>query len=253
MKKSFRILKFKKSRPIFETKNISKSFNGRSILKNISLKVYPGELVSLFGPNGAGKSTLFNIAIGAESADDGDIIVNNKSISQIPIHLRAKEGLGYLPQTRSLFNISTYENIYGLCQLHIKDPQKQKEETERLLDEFNLQHLRSLNASVLSGGEAKRLQLARIMINKPKIILIDEIFSMVDPIVVQEMQKYILKIQSMKVGCILTDHNFSTLFDLSDRNYCISDGSIIAEGTKSDLLKNAEAIKRYFGTSFSFN
>ena len=253
MKKNFRILKFKKDKPIFEVRNISKSFDGRSILKKVSLKVYPGELVSLFGPNGAGKSTLFNIAIGAETADSGDILINNQSITQTLIHLRAKVGLGYLPQTRSLFNMSIYENIYGLCQLHIKDPTKQKDETEKLLDEFNLQHLRSLNAAVLSGGEAKRLQLARIMINKPKIILIDEIFSMVDPIVVQEMQKYILKIQSMKVGCILTDHNFSTLFDLSDRNYCISDGSIIAEGTKSDLLKNAEAIKRYFGTSFSFN
>ena len=179
-------------------------------------------------------------------------MINKKSILEIPIHLRTKQGLGYLPQTRSLFNMSTYDNIFGLCQLHIEDPQKQKDETERLLDEFNLQHLRSLNASVLSGGEAKRLQLARIMINKPKIILIDEIFSMVDPIVVQEMQKYILKIQSLNVGCILTDHNFSTLFDLSDRNYCISDGSIIAEGTKNDLLKNSEAIKRYFGTSFNF-
>ena len=252
MKKSFRILKFKKDKPIFEAKDISKSFNGRSILKKISIKVFPGELVSLFGPNGAGKSTLFNIAIGAENADAGDILINNKSILQIPIHLRTSQGLGYLPQTRSLFNMSTYDNLYGLCQLHIKDPQKQKDETERLLDEFNLQHLRTLNASVLSGGEAKRLQLARIMMNKPKIILIDEIFSMVDPIVVQEMQKYILKIQSMNVGCILTDHNFSTLFDLSDRNYCISDGSIIAEGTKNDLLKNAEAIKRYFGTGFNF-
>ena len=253
MKKNFRILKFKKASPIFEARDISKSFNGRSILKKISIKVYPGELVSLFGPNGAGKSTFFNIAIGAEKADGGDVLINKKSISQIPIHLRAQEGLGYLPQTRSLFDMTTYENLYGLIQLHIKDAQKQKEETERLLDEFNLQHLRSLNASVLSGGEAKRLQLARIMINKPKIILIDEIFSMVDPIVVQEMQKYILKIQSMNVACILTDHNFSTLFDLSDRNYCISDGTIIAEGTKNDLLKNAEAIKRYFGTGFGFN
>ena len=153
MKKNFRILKFKKDKPVFEVKDISKSFDGRSILKKISLKVYPGELVSLFGPNGAGKSTLFNIAIGAENADSGDILVDKKSITQIPIHLRAQEGLGYLPQTRSLFNMSTYDNIFGLCQLHIQSPQKQKEETERLLDEFNLQHLRSLNASVLSGGE----------------------------------------------------------------------------------------------------
>ena len=127
MKKSFRILKFKKDKPIFEVKDVSKSFNGRSILKKISIKVFPGELVSLFGPNGAGKSTLFNIAIGAENADAGDILINNKSILQIPIHLRTSQGLGYLPQTRSLFNMSTYDNLYGLCQLHIKDPQKQKE------------------------------------------------------------------------------------------------------------------------------
>ena len=127
MKKNFRILKFKKDKPIFEVKDISKSFDGRSILKKISLKVYPGELVSLFGPNGAGKSTLFNIAIGAENADSGDILIDKKSITQIPIHLRAQEGLGYLPQTRSLFNMSTYDNIFGLCQLHIQT-QKQKEE-----------------------------------------------------------------------------------------------------------------------------
>ena len=133
MKKNFRILKFKKDKPIFEVKDISKSFNGRSILKKISMKVYPGELVSLFGPNGAGKSTLFNIAIGAENADSGDILINKKSISQIPIHLRAKEGLGYLPQTRSLFDMSTYDNIYGLCQLHIQDPQKQKKKQKDFL------------------------------------------------------------------------------------------------------------------------
>ena len=120
MKKSFRILKFKKDKPIFEVKDVSKSFNGRSILKKISKKVFPGELVSLFGPNGAGKSTLFNIAIGAENADAGDILINNKSILQIPIHLRTSQGLGYLPQTRSLFNMSTYDNLYGLCRFILK-------------------------------------------------------------------------------------------------------------------------------------
>ena len=252
MKKGFRILKFKKDRPIFEVKDISKSFDGRPILKKLSIKVFPGECVGILGPNGCGKTTLFSMCIGEQNPESGKIYLNNKAIDQIPIHLRSNEGLGYLPQQRSVFNLSTYDNIFGICQLYFKDLTKQKAITEKLLDEFNLQHLRSLNASVLSGGEAKRLQLARIMINKPKIILIDEIFSMVDPIVVQEMQKYILKIQSMNVGCILTDHNFSTLFDLSDRNYCISDGTIIAEGTKNDLLKNAEAIKRYFGTGFSF-
>ena len=122
MKKGFRILKFKKDKPVFEVKDISKSFDGRPILKKLSLKVFPGEIVGLLGPNGAGKSTLFNIAIGAESADSGNIFINGKSINQIPIHLRSNQGLGYLPQTRCLFDtLSTFNNIYGLVQLHEKN------------------------------------------------------------------------------------------------------------------------------------
>ncbi len=252
MKKGFRILKFKKDKPIFEVKDISKNFDGRPILKKLSLKVYPGEIVGLLGPNGAGKSTLFNIAIGAENADSGNILINGKSINQIPIHLRSKQGLGYLPQTRCLFNtLSTFNNIYGLVQLYENDDRKAKEKTENLLEQFNLVHLRSLDAGVLSGGEAKRLSLARLMITNPKIVLIDEIWSMVDPLVVQDMQKYILQIQSQGVSCILTDHSVNTLFETTDRNYLIDSGQIIAEGTKRELLKNSEAIRKYFGTGFT--
>ena len=253
MKKGFRIIKFKKDKAIFEVRSLNKSFDGRPILKNFSLKVYPGEICGLLGPNGAGKSTLFNIAIGADSPDSGKIFINNKLINEIPIHLRAKEGLGYLPQTRSLFDtLSVFNNLYGLIQIYEKDPSKQVEKTERLLDEFNLQHLRSLNASVLSGGEAKRLQLARLMINNPKIVLLDELFSMVDPIIIQEMQKYLMRIQSMGVSCLLTDHNVSNLFDSTDRNYVINEGSIIAEGTSRDLIKNADVIKNYLGAGFTY-
>ena len=252
MKKGFRILKFKKDKPVFEVKDISKSFDGRPILKKLSLKVFPGEIVGLLGPNGAGKSTLFNIAIGAESADNGNIFINGKSINQIPIHLRSNQGLGYLPQTRCLFDtLSTFNNIYGLVQLHEKIDKIAKERTESLLEKFNLVHLRSVNAGVLSGGEAKRLSLARLMITNPKIVLIDEIWSMVDPLVVQDMQKYILQIQSQGVSCILTDHSVNTLFETTDRNYLIDSGQIIAQGTKRELLKNSEAIRKYFGTGFS--
>ena len=152
MKKGFRILKFKKDNEIFAVRGISKSFDGRPVLKNLSIKVFPGECVGILGPNGCGKTTLFSMCIGEQSPDSGKIILNNKQINQIPIHLRAKEGLGYLPQSRSLFNLSTYDNLLGLVQFHIKDTKKQKDETERLLEEFNLVHLRSLNASVLSGG-----------------------------------------------------------------------------------------------------
>tara|TARA_B100000902_G_C27101265_1_gene808913 strand:+ start:84 stop:839 length:756 start_codon:yes stop_codon:yes gene_type:complete len=251
MKKGFRILKFKKDKAIFEVKDVSKSFDGRPILKKLSLKVFPGECVGILGPNGCGKTTLFSMCIGEQNPDDGKIVLNNKTINQIPIHLRAKEGLGYLPQSRSLFNLTTYENLLGLVQFHIKDAKKQKDETERLLEEFNLVHLRSLNASVLSGGEAKRLQLARLMINKPKIVLLDEPLAALDPLVIQDIQKYILKIQSMGTAILVTDHNVKNLFDITDRSYVLGEQTVIAEGTSTELLKSSRAVKYYFGSQFS--
>ena len=251
MKKGFRILKFKKDKPIFEIKDVNKSFDGRPILKKLSLKVYPGECVGVLGPNGCGKTTLFSMCIGEQSPESGKIFLNGKSIEQIPIHLRAKEGLGYLPQSRSLFNLSTYDNLLGLVQLHVKDIKKQKDETERILEEFNLVHLRSLNASVLSGGEAKRLQLARLLINKPKIVLLDEPLAALDPLVIQDIQKYILRIQSLGTAILLTDHNVKNLFDITDRNYVLGEQTVIAEGTAREILKSSKAIEQYFGSQFS--
>ena len=251
MKKGFRILKFKKDKPIFEVKDVSKSFDGRPILKKLSLKVFPGECVGVLGPNGCGKTTLFSMCIGEQNPDNGKIILNNKIINQIPIHLRSKEGLGYLPQSRSLFNLSTYDNLLGLVQFHIKDSKRQKDETERLLEEFNLVHLRSLNASVLSGGEAKRLQLARLMISKPRIVLLDEPLAALDPLVIQDIQKYILKIQSRGTSILVTDHNVKNLFDMTDRNYVLGEQTVIAEGTAREILKSSKAIEHYFGNQFS--
>ncbi len=251
MKKGFRILKFKKDRPIFEVKDISKSFDGRPILKKLSLKVFPGECVGVLGPNGCGKTTLFSMCIGEQNPEGGKIYLSNKAIDQIPIHLRSKEGLGYLPQQRSVFNLSTYDNIFGICQLYFKDREKQKEITEKLLDEFNLQHLRSLNASVLSGGEVRRVMLARLMINKPKIVLLDEPLAALDPQIIQDIQKYILKIQSSGTAILITDHNVRNLFDITDRSYVISEGQVIAEGTSRELLKSSKAIEHYFGSQFS--
>ena len=251
MKKGFRILKFKKDRPIFEVKDISKSFDGRPILKKLSLKVFPGECVGVLGPNGCGKTTLFSMCIGEQNPESGKIYLNNKAIDQIPIHLRSKEGIGYLPQQRSVFNLSTYDNIFGICQLYFKDLSKQKAVTEKLLDEFNLQHLRSLNASVLSGGEVRRVMLARLMINKPKIVLLDEPLAALDPQIIQDIQKYILKIQSSGTAILITDHNVRNLFDITDRSYVISEGNVIAEGTSRELLKSSKAIEHYFGSQFS--
>tara|TARA_B100001248_G_C27380942_1_gene456908 strand:- start:1291 stop:2046 length:756 start_codon:yes stop_codon:yes gene_type:complete len=251
MKKTFRILKFKKDKPIFEVKDLSKSFNGRPVLKKLSVKVYPGECVGILGPNGCGKTTLFSMCIGEQDVDNGKIFLNNKNIEKIPTHLRSKEGIGYLPQQRSVFNMSVYDNIIGIAQISIKGANNQKEITEKILDEFNLQHLRNLSASVLSGGEVKRLMMARIMINKPKIVLLDEPLAALDPLVIQDIQKYIMKIQSSGTSILVTDHNVKNLFDITDRSYVLGENTVIAEGTSRDLLKSTKAIQHYFGSNFS--
>jgi lipopolysaccharide export system ATP-binding protein len=251
MKKTFRILKFKKDKPIFEVKDISKSFDGRPVLKKLSIKIYPGECVGILGPNGCGKTTLFSMCIGEQNIDAGKIYLNGKSIENIPTHLRSKEGVGYLPQQRSVFNMTVYDNIIGIAQISIKGSKNQKEITEKILDEFNLQHLRSLSASVLSGGEVKRLMMARVMINKPKIVLLDEPLAALDPLVIQDIQKYIIKIQSSGTAILVTDHNVKNLFDITDRNYVLGENTIIAEGTSKEILNSTKAIQQYFGSDFS--
>ena len=250
MKKGFRIIKFKKDKPIFQLKDVSKSFDGRPILKKISLEIHPGEIVGLLGPNGSGKSTLYSTIIGEYPADSGKIIINNNDITEKPINQRAQDGIGYLSQHRSVFGISVYDNILGVCQLSIKGTKNQIRMTENLLDEFNLQHLRNLNSSVLSGGEIRRLMMARVLIHKPKVILLDEPMAALDPIVVQDIQKYILKIQSFGCAILITDHQVKNLFDIVDRAYVLGEQSIIAQGTPSEILRSSKAIELYFGSSF---
>jgi lipopolysaccharide export system ATP-binding protein len=250
MKKGFRIIKFKKDKPVFQIKDISKSFDGRPILKKISMELYPGECVGLLGPNGSGKSTLYSAIIGEIYADVGKIILNDKEIQDQPIHLRAKAGIGYLSQQRSVFDMSVYDNLLGVCQLIIKKTEDQIKLTERLLDEFNLQHLRNIQAANLSGGEVRRLMLARLLINKPSVVLLDEPMAALDPIVVQDIQKYILKLQNFGCSILITDHQVQNLFDIVDRAYVLGEQSIIAQGTPSEILKSSKAIELYFGSSY---
>ena len=250
MKKGFRIIKFKKDKPIFQIKDISKSYDGRPILKKICMDLYPGECVGLLGPNGSGKSTLYSTIIGETYADSGRILINGKEIQDRPIHLRAKAGIGYLSQQRSVFDMNVYDNLLGICQLAIKGAEQQIKLTEKLLDEFNLQHLRNIQAANLSGGEVRRLMLARLLIKKPSVVLLDEPMAALDPIVVQDIQKYILKLQNFGCAILVTDHQVNNLFDIVDRAYVLGEQSIIAQGTPSEILKSSKAIELYFGSSF---
>ena len=214
------------------------------------MNLYPGECVGLLGPNGSGKSTLYSTIIGETYADVGKILINGKEIQDKPIHLRAKAGIGYLSQQRSVFGISVYNNLLGICQLCIKETRDQIKMTEQLLDQFNLQHLRNIHASNLSGGEVRRLMLARLLINKPSIVLLDEPMAALDPIVVQDIQKYILKLQNFGCAILITDHQVKNLFDIVDRAYVLGEQSIIAQGTPSEILKSSKAIELYFGSSY---
>ncbi len=250
MKKGFRIIKFKKDKPIFEIKDVSKAYDGRPILKKISMVVHSGEIVGMLGANGTGKTTMFQMCTGETSIDAGKIKINNKDIHDLPMHERANSGLAYVPQQRNHFDMSVKENILGLSQLCIKGEENQNRITERLLEEFNLTHLKNLNASVLSGGESRRLAMSKVMLNGPKVVLLDEVLAALDPIVIQDIQKYILKIQSFGCAILITDHNLRSLFDIVDRAYVLGEQSIIAEGSPTELLKSSKAVEQYFGTQF---
>ena len=248
MKKRFRIIKFKKDKPVLQIKSVSKSFQGRPILKKISLDLNSGEIVGLLGPNGCGKTSLYGCVLGRYKVDSGKIFLNQKDITSLPIHERAKLGIGYLSQYRSVFSMSTYDNLLAVVQLTIKKPEKQRSMVEQLLTEFNLQHLRIINANSLSGGEVRRLQIARTLVNNPKVILLDEPMAALDPIVVQDIQKYILKLQSYGTGVIVTDHNIQNLLQVVDKCVVLGEQTIIAEGKPKDILQSAKARELYFGS-----
>ena len=248
MKKNFRIIKFKKNKPTLQVKWISKSFDGRPILKKINIDLFPGEIVGLLGPNGSGKSTLYGTIIGQYKVDSGSIFLNQKDITEKPIHERAKLGIAYLSQYRSVFNMSVFDNLLGICQISIKSIEQQTSLCEKLMNEFNLQHLKNINANLLSGGEIRRLQIARTLINNPKVILLDEPMAALDPIVVQDIQKFILKLQTYGCGVMITDHQVQNLFEVVDRAYVIGEQSIIAEGKPKEILKSTKARELYFGS-----
>lgn len=248
--KKFRIIKFK-SKPILSAKSISKSFDRRTVLRKIDIHLNQGELLGLLGSNGAGKSTFMNIVLGLLKCDFGDIFLNNTKLTNFAIHERSKLGIAYLPQQTAIFRgLTVYENLLGIAQIVKKRATEQEEIVEKLMAEFSITHLRDIKATALSGGERRRCEIARCLINNPKVILLDEPFAGVDLLSVQDIKGLLLKLQSRGCSMIVTDHNASQLLSVCDRAYVLANGIIVANGPPRQIVNTAEAQRLYFGEDF---
>ena len=250
--KKFRIIKFK-SKPVFLAKNIAKSFGQRVILRKIDIQLNKGEMLGLLGSNGTGKSTFMNIVLGLLKPDYGDIFLDRIKLTTLPIHERSKIGIGYLPQQTSIFRgLTVYENLLGIAKIIKKNVDEQKDIVEKLMAEFSITHLRDVKATALSGGERRRTEIARCLINNPKVLLLDEPFAGVDLLSVQDIKQLLLKLQARGCAVLVTDHNASQLLSIVDRAYVIANGTIVANGTPRQIVNTSEAKKLYFGEDFNF-
>ncbi|MCL4167593.1 UNVERIFIED_CONTAM: hypothetical protein GTU68_036932 [Idotea baltica] len=236
---------------ILEAKNLAKTYGSRKVVSDVSLTVESGKIVGLLGPNGAGKTTSFYMIVGLVSRDEGSITIDGVDISLQPMHNRSKMGIGYLPQEASIFRkLSVFDNIMAVLQTR-KDLSKERlDKLEELLDEFNIQHIRNSNGMALSGGERRRVEIARALAANPKFILLDEPFAGVDPISVIDIKKIIQHLRDRGLGVLITDHNVRETLDVCEHAYIVSQGHMIANGTPDHVL-NDEHVKRvYLGDQF---
>ena len=254
--KKFRIKKFKKINPLLELKNISMSFVQRKILDNISFKINPGEILGLLGPNGAGKSTIFNLITGVLKPNFGTINFGTKDATKYPIYLRTRMfNIGYVPQYGGYFSdLTTYENLKAVAQILIKDTREQNSKIEYLISKFELDYIRNIKASFLSGGQKKKLVIALALLGDPKILLLDECFAALDVLTIQMLQKVIVNLQTEdRIGIIICDHQARDLLSCVDVAMILSNCKIIAHGTPKELINNPIAQSAYFGETFKIN
>ena len=233
--------------------NLQKSFKKRQVVKSFSLEIESGEVIGLLGPNGAGKTTSFYMIVGLIAADAGSIMLDDRELRHLPIHERAQAGIGYLPQEASIFRKMTVEqNIRAILEIREQSKAETDRRLNKLLDDLNIARLRHSPAPALSGGERRRVEIARVLAMQPRFILLDEPFAGVDPIAVIDIQKIIEFLKSRGIGVLITDHNVRETLRICDRAYIISDGTVLASGSPEELVSDQQVRAVYLGENFNY-
>jgi len=237
---------------MLSAQNLAKNFKGRDVVKDVSIEICQSQIVGLLGPNGAGKTTCFYMIVGLIQADSGRVLLDQKDMTELPIHDRARHGLSYLPQESSIFrNLTVEENVLAILQARQELSREQTEEKlEQLLEEFSIEHIRHSKGMSLSGGERRRTEIARTLATDPKFILLDEPFAGVDPISVSDIKTIINQLKDRGIGILLTDHNVRETLDICEKAYIVSEGHVIADGDADAILSNEKVRSVYLGSQF---
>ena len=231
---------------------ISKSFGNKQVVKDVSLRIKKGEIVGLLGPNGAGKTTIFYIVVGLLKPDAGSIILDKINISDLPIYLRGQKGISYLPQEPSIFRgMNVEDNLMSIIEIIEKDKSKHSIILENLLNEFDIDHVRKSKSIVLSGGERRRLEIARTLASKPDYLLLDEPLTGIDPVSIDEIKIIIQKLKNKNIGILITDHNVRETLKIVDKVYIVNEGTIFFEGLPEYAINNEKIRKFYLGSDFN--
>ncbi|GAC1618514.1 MAG: LPS export ABC transporter ATP-binding protein [Candidatus Acidiferrum sp.] len=233
---------------------LSKSYRGRKVVDDIELEIAQGEVVGLLGPNGAGKTTTFYILVGLARPDSGRVLLNGEEITDLPMYLRARDGISYLPQEPSVFRqLNSEQNLLAILETLPLTPEQQRDRLEELLVQMGLEMVRHSKAYVLSGGERRRLEIARSLTLQPKFILLDEPFSGIDPLTVKDLQDIIRDLSRSGIGVLITDHNVRETLSVTDRAYIVNHGKIMKKGTPQELSSDSEVRRVYLGDNFRLN
>jgi len=233
---------------VLSVQNLQKTYNKKNVVKDISLNVKSGEIIGLLGPNGAGKTTSFYMIVGLVAADHGQIKIDQRDLTRMPIHLRSRLGISYLPQEPSIFRkLNVSQNILSIIELNEKSKIKQQEKLDLLLNELNIEHIRQNTAISLSGGERRRVEIARCLATNPKFILLDEPFAGIDPIAVLDIQTIIGQLSQKGIGVLITDHNVRETLGICNKAYIVNQGKIFASGSPNELIENENVREIYLG------